>query len=155
MTEAIYSQCRVVPERLLNPETVERLLNLLVNVQSIRKILVKGSSIPPAVPYGPARGALNPHSKRATIMVGEQPVELTVHVGIIDMELEDREALPLIKAACEAVFTEFSYSIKEGRFMKTQASTSDYAKYGPDADELVLGLADPKSRKGPVIVQGT
>jgi methyl-coenzyme M reductase subunit D len=155
MTEAIYPQCRVVPERLLNPDTVERLLNLLVDIQSIRKILIKGSSLPPAVPYGPARGAPNPHSKRGTIMVGEQPVEIRVHVGIIDMELEDRDALPQIKAACEEVFTEFSYSIKEGRFMKTQASTSDYAKYGPDADELLLGLADPKSRKGPIIVQGT
>lgn len=154
MTEAIYPQCRVVPERLLNPGTVERLLNLLVTIESIRKILIKGSSIPPAVPYGPARGAPNPHSMRGTIMVGEQPVELTVHVGIIDMELEDRNALPQIKAACEEVFTQFTYSIKEGRFMKTQASTSDYAKYGPETDELLLGLVDPKNRKGPVIVQG-
>ena len=39
--------------------------------------------------------------------------------------------------------------------MKTQATTSDYAKYGPNADELLLGLVDPKSRKGPVILQGS
>jgi methyl-coenzyme M reductase subunit D len=39
--------------------------------------------------------------------------------------------------------------------MKTQATVSDYAKYGPNAEEGLLGLADPKSRKGPIILQGS
>jgi methyl-coenzyme M reductase subunit D len=155
MTEAIYPQVRVAPFRLLDPETVEQLLNLLAAQDGIRRILLKGHSIPAVVPYGPARGAPNPHSRRKTIRVLEEEVELYTHVGTIDMELESIEALPAVKAACDEVFTRFPYSIKEGRFMKTHATTSDYAKYGPNADEILLGLVDPKSRKGPVILQGS
>ena len=155
MTDAIYPQVRVAPARLLNPETVEQLLNLLAAQEGIRRILLKGQSIPAVVPYGPARGAPNPHSKRRTITVLDEEVELRTHVGTIIMELESIEVLPTIRATCDEVFTRFPYSIQEGRFMKTQATTSDYAKYGPDADELLLGLVDPKSRKGPVILQGS
>ena len=155
MTDAKYPQVRVAPVRLLNPETVEQLLNRLAANAGIRRILLKGQSLPAAVPYGPARGAPNPHSMRQTIKVLGEEVELQTHVGTIDMELESIEALPAVRAACDEVFTRFPYSIQEGRFMKTQATTSDYAKYGPNADELLLGLVDPKSRKGPVILQGS
>jgi methyl-coenzyme M reductase subunit D len=155
MTDAIYPQVRVAPVRLLNPETVEELLNLLAAIEGIRRILLKGQSIPAVVPYGPARGVANPHSMRRTITVLGEEFDLTTHVGTIDMELESIEALPAVKAACDQVFTRFPYSIREGRFMKTHATTSDYAKYGPNADELLLGLVDPKSRKGPVILQGS
>lgn len=154
MTDAIYPQVRVAPVRLLNPETVEQLLNRLATNPGIRRILLKGQNLPATVPYGPARGALNPHSRRQTITVLGEEVQLNTHVGMIDMELESADALPAIRAACEEVFTKFSFSIQEGRFMKTKPSTSDYAKYGPNADEILLGLVDPKSRKGPVILQG-
>jgi methyl-coenzyme M reductase subunit D len=155
MTDAIYPQVRLAPERFLNPETVEQLLNRLAALQGIRRILLKGQSIPVTVPYGPARGKPNPHDKRGTITVLGETFELTTHVGIIDMELESSEVLPAIRAACDEVFTRFSYSILEGRFTKTQATVSDYAKYGPNAEKDLLGLADPKSRKGPVILQGS
>ncbi len=155
MTDAIYPQVRVVPARFLNPETVEALLNRLAALEGIRRILLKGQSIPAVVPYGPARGAPNPHSMRQTITVLGESFELTTHVGTLDMELESDEVLPAIRAACDEVFTRFSYSILEGRFMKTQATVSDYAKYGPNAEEGLLGLADPKSRKGPIILQGS
>ncbi len=154
MTDAIYPQVRVAPVRLLNPETVEQLLNRLAANPGIRRILLKGQSIPVTVPYGPARGAPNPHSRRQTINVLGEEVQLNTHVGTIDMELESADVLPSIRAACEEVFTKFSFSILEGRFMKTQPTVSDYAKYGPNADEILLGLVDPKSRKGPVILQG-
>jgi methyl-coenzyme M reductase subunit D len=78
-----------------------------------------------------------------------------VHVGYVLLELENRDVIPGIKAACDEVITEFSYSIKEGRFMKTEATLADFAKYGPDADKSVIGMADPRSRQGPVIIQGT
>lgn len=155
MTDAIYPQVRVAPVRLLNPETVEELLNHLACMEGIRRILLKGQNLPAVVPYGPARGVVNPHSMRRTITVLGEQLELSTHVGTIDMELESIEALPAIRAACDQVFTRFPYTIREGRFMKTQPTVSDYAKYGPNADELLLGLADPKSRKRPVILQGT
>ena len=96
----------------------------------------------------------NPHPMRKTIKVGDQELELQVHVGTILLELENRDPLPAIRAACDEVFAELSYSIKEGRFMKSEPSLADYAKYGPDADKDIIGMADPKSKSGPVILQG-
>jgi len=154
MTDAIYPQVRIVTERLLNPETVERLLNQIVTVKGIRRIILNGPRLPSSVPYGPARGVTNPHSMRGMIKVGEEEMELGVHVGTILLELESRDVIPSLKAACDPVFTEFTYRIQEGRYMKTEPSLSDYAKYGPDADKSIIGMADPKSKKGPVILQG-
>lgn len=155
MTDAIYPQVRIVPERLLNPETTERLLNRIAAVAGVRRILLNGPRLPATVPYGPAHGTINPHTLRRTIRVCGEDVDLQVHVGYVLLELENRDVIPGIKAACDEVITEFSYSIKEGRFMKTEATLADFAKYGPDADKSVIGMADPRSRQGPVIIQGT
>jgi methyl-coenzyme M reductase subunit D len=38
MTEATFPQCRIVTERLLNPETTEHLLNKLIEVPGIRRM---------------------------------------------------------------------------------------------------------------------
>lgn len=155
MTEAVYPQCRIVPARFLNPETVEALLNRILEVGGIRKLILNGPRLPTTVPYGPARGLPNPHQMRRVIRAGDQDVELQVQVGTILIELEDRSFIEPIRKACDEVFTKFTYGFSEGKFMKTQATVSDYAKYGPDADEVMLGTTDPKSRKGPLIIQGT
>jgi methyl-coenzyme M reductase subunit D len=154
MTDAIYPQVRIVPQRLMNPERVERLMNLIIAAGGVRRMLMNGQSLPSCIPYGPARGVPNPHDLRRTIRIGDQDVELQVHVGTIILELENRDAIPAIRAACDLVFTEFPYQFQEGRFMKTEATLTDYAKYGPGADKDIIGMADPKSRSGPVILQG-
>jgi methyl-coenzyme M reductase subunit D len=92
---------------------------------------------------------------RKKIRVGGQEVELQVHVGTILLELENREVIPALQTACESVFTEFTFRIQEGRFMKTEPSLVDYCKYGPDADKTVIGLSDPTSKSSPIIIQGT
>jgi len=154
MTDAKYPQVRIVTERLMNPERVECLLNLIMETGGIRRVLLNGPRLPSTVPYGPSSGIANPHQMRKTIRVGDEDVELQVHVGTILLELESRDVIPQLKAACDEVFTDFTYRIQEGRYMKTEPSLSDYAKYGPDADKMMLGLADPSSKKGPVILQG-
>jgi methyl-coenzyme M reductase subunit D len=154
MTDAIFPQVRIVSGRLLNPETVERLLNGIVSIPGIRRMVLNGPRLPATVPYGPAKGTPNPHEMRRKIRVGEQDLELSVHVGTILLELETRDIIPKLKEACDKVFTEFTCSIQEGNFMKTESSIVDYARYGPDADKMIIGLMDPKSRRGPVILQG-
>jgi len=154
MTEATFPQCRISTERLLNPETTERLLNKLCDVPGIRRMVLNGPRLPATVTYGPAKGMPNPHTMRKTIHVGDQDVELQVHVGTVLLELENREIIPALKAACEAVFTTMTFRIDEGRFMKTSPSLVDYCKYGPDADKDILGMADPSSKSKPVIIQG-
>ena len=155
MTEATFPQCRIDSERFLNPETTERLLNLIVSVPGVRRMVLNGPRLPATVPFGPARGMDNPHPMRKTIHVGDQELDLQVHVGTVLLELENRDVIPALKAAIVPVFTDFSFRIKEGRFMKTQPSLVDYCKYGPNADKEMLGLADPSSKSRPVILQGT
>lgn len=155
MAEAEYPQCRIVTERLLNPETVEKILNKLVVIEGIRRIVINGPSIPQLVPYGPARGLQNPHSSRAQITVGTSEVDLRVQVGTILLELETRDIVPRIDEACREVFTNFTYAVKEGRFMRSTPTQTDYAKYGPRADEMMIGIVDPKNKTGPTLIQGT
>lgn len=154
MTDAIYPQVRIVPARMLYPETAKRLLNLIIDAGGVRRMILNGPRLPAIVPYGPARGEANPHTMRQRITVGDQEIELQVQVGTILLELDNREVIPGIKDACDAIFTNFSYQFHEGKFMKTDASLTDYVKYGPDADKSIIGMTDYKSRSGPVIIQG-
>jgi methyl-coenzyme M reductase subunit D len=155
MTEATFPQCRIVTERLLNPETTERLLNQICSVAGVRRMVLNGPRLPATVTYGPAKGLANPHTMRKMIHVGDQELELQVHVGTIVLELENRDIIPALKTACEPVFPEYRFYIQEGRYMKTEPSLVDYCTYGPDADKDMIGLADPSSKSKPVILQGT
>jgi methyl-coenzyme M reductase subunit D len=155
MTEATFPQCRIDSERFLNPETTERLLNSIISVPGVRRMVLNGPRLPVTVTYGPAKGMANAHEMRKTIHVGDQEMELQVHVGTVLLELENSDVIPALKAAIEPVFTNFTCRIKEGKFMKTEPSLVDYCKYGPDADKEMLGLADPNSKSRPVIIQGT
>jgi methyl-coenzyme M reductase subunit D len=154
MTEATFPQCRIITERLLNPETTELILNKIVEIPGIRRMVLNGPRLPVTITYGPAKGLANPHSMRKAIHVGDQEVDLHVHVGTVLLEMENRDVIPALKAACEQVFTNFTFRIQEGKFMKTEPSLVDYCKYGPDADKSILGLADPSSKSKPTIIQG-
>jgi methyl-coenzyme M reductase subunit D len=155
MTEATFPQCRISTERLLNPETTEHLLNKLIEVPGIRRMVLNGPRLPGTVTYGPAKGMANPHVMRKSIHVGDQEIALQVHVGTILLELENRNVIPALQAVCETIFTNFTFRIQEGRYMKTEPSLVDYCKYGPNADKEMLGMADPSSKSRPVIIQGT
>jgi len=157
MTESqnSYPQCKIVPIRMLSPETAEKFLNLVVRVKGIRRLVINGPSLPKTVPYGPARGKPNPNTNRRIIQVGDTEMELRVQVGTIVLELEDSSVIDDIRKVTSEFFEgKFACQIMEGKFMKTEPSLSDYAKYGPDADEMIIGLADPRKKEGPVIIQG-
>jgi len=154
MADTEFPQCRIVTERFLNPDTVEKILNKLVVIPGIRRIVINGPNIPQVVPYGPARGLPNPHTDRKTIQVGETDVDLRVQVGTILLELESREFVNQIEKACEEVFTNFTFSVKLGKFMRSTPTQVDYAKYGPNANEIMIGLVDPKNKTGPTLLQG-
>ncbi|EHQ36919.1 methyl-coenzyme M reductase operon protein D [Methanoplanus limicola] len=155
MTESqkVYPQCRVVPLRMLSPDTTEIFLDKVVKVKGIRRMTINGPSLPKTVPYGPARGKPNPNTNRRTIQVGDSEVELRVQAGMFVFELEDEGVTENIRAVCDEVFTKFPYQLQVGKYMKTSPTLSDYCKYGPDADEKMVGLSDPR-KDGPVIIQG-
>lgn len=154
MTDATFPQCRITTERLLNPETTEKLLNQIIRVPGIRRMVLNGPRLPANIPYGPAKGLPNPHPMRKTICIGDHDLDLQVHVGSVLLEIEERDVIPRIKSAIEPIFTTFTFRIQEGKYLKTDPSLVDYCKYGPDADKDLLGLSDPKSRSRPLILQG-
>jgi methyl-coenzyme M reductase subunit D len=157
MTEAIFPQIRIMPARFLYPETAEKLLNGICKVGVVRRMILNGPRLPPTVPEGPGRGLPNPHPGRKTIHVGGEEFELQVQVGTIILELENSDAIPVIRQVCDEVFTNFSYTLQEGKFMKSQMTVSDYAKYGVLEDERILGISDPRAKgsRCPIILQGT
>jgi methyl-coenzyme M reductase subunit D len=155
MTEAIFPQVRIVPNRLLFPETVEKLLNAICEVGGVRRMVLNGPRLPATVTEGPGRGLPNPHAARKVIRVTDKEMELQVQVGFIVLELWDRETIPKLREVCDRVFKDFGYNIQEGKFMKSQMTISDYAKYGIMEDDQLLGMADPKSKVCPLILQGT
>jgi len=156
MTEAIFPQIRIMPARFLYPETAEKLLNGICKVGVVRRMILNGPRLPSTVTEGPARGLPNPHPGRKVIHVGGEEFELQVQVGTIILELENADAIPVIRQVCDEIFTSFSYTLQEGKFMKSQMTVSDYAKYGVLEDERMLGMADPKAKgsRCPIILQG-
>jgi methyl-coenzyme M reductase subunit D len=147
-----YPQCRIVPMRMLSPDTTQRLLDRVVKVPGIRRMLLNGQNIPLVVPYGPARGAENKTNLRKTIEIAGNTVDLHVLVGSITLEIEEKTVIEEIRAVCNGFFEDFPCSVQEGRFMKTQPSLVDYAKYGPMADASVIGLVDPKRKEKPAFL---
>jgi methyl-coenzyme M reductase subunit D len=157
MTEAVvdYPQCRITPLRMLKPDSAELLLNEIVQIPGIRRMTINGPNLPRTVPYGPARGKPNPNSNRRVITVGGSEFELRVQVGTMILEVLDDSVIEKIRALCDRFFTKFPYQLQTGKkFMKSQPTTADYAKYGPDMDLMLLGLSDPRNKEGPVIIQG-
>ncbi len=154
MTEPSYPQVRIVPARFLNPDTVEDLANQILAIGGIRRVVLNGPRTPEIVPYGPARGTPNVIAQRREITVMGETITLQVQVGTILLELEDASPIPEIRSACEAVFTEFPFTLQEGKFMRSSMTLTDYAKYGVVEDERILGMIDPKSKTRPIILQG-
>ena len=144
-----------MPARFLYPETAEKLLNGICKVGVVRRMTINGPRLPPTVTEGPGRGLANPQPGRKVIHVGGEEFELHVQVGYIILELENSDAIPVIRQVCDEVFTNFSYTLLEGKFMKSQMTVSDYAKYGVIEDERILGMSDPKGKQCPIILQGT
>ncbi len=77
-------------------------------------MVLNGPRLPATVTYGPAKGLPNPHTMRRKIHIGDEELELQVQVGTILLELESRDIIPALKAACEPVFTDF-YFLYPGR----------------------------------------
>jgi methyl-coenzyme M reductase subunit D len=138
--------------RLLHPDTTKRLMNRIVRVPGIRRILLNGQNIPLVVPYGPARGMKNTTTLRKQVEIAGNAVDLHVQVGSITLEMEEAAVTEKVRKVCDAFFKDFSYYIQEGKFMKTEPTVVDYARYGPRADGAVIGLVDPKRKEKPSLI---
>ncbi len=148
-----YPQIRICSIRMMKPETCEGLLNKLVEIPGIRRILLHGQNIPKVIPYGPARGIENVTDIKRRITVGSTNCDIRMLVGDIILELEDDCIIGVIKRVCDDFFVKFGFVMQEGTFIKPTPTMVDYARYGPKADPDIIGMTDPRSKEGPVMIK--
>jgi methyl-coenzyme M reductase subunit D len=142
---------RIFPHRRLKPETTEKILNELLDMEGVLRFLVNGESLPTVVGYGPARGTPVNHPDRKIITVKGKEVELLVSVGdiIVTVKHENlEEFVEKTKTILEEVLN-FGFDVRVGIFTRTQTTVSDNLKvaYGieEDFDPSLIGLVDPKT----------
>ena len=147
-------QIKVFPQRLLQPQTAEKLLNEIDQVKGVIRMLISGKNLPRKVTCGPGTGTDVNHPNMEIIHVGDCAFELHVMVGEVIVEIEDESAKEELKKACERALP-FSFEFKQGHFIKKKATLTDYGKYGFRSrtderinleDERVLGLIDPHAK---------
>jgi len=138
-------QIEIFPRRILSPDTAQVLLTELYKVDGVIRVMVQGSRLPERVTAGPGKGEKVEHPLRKPLQIGDQLIEMKVSVGRIRMELASPEAKEKVREVCEKVLP-FPFEFREGNFMRRKATVSDYAKLGPDADPLLLGMVDPKAK---------
>ena len=148
---------KIFPYRLLKPQTTEKILNGIMELDGVLRILVNGNSLPKVVNYGPAKGLPVNHEDRKVIGVKNDNFELCVSVGelIITVKYEEHENfVEKIDALLKDTLT-MDYDIKTGIFTKTDITVSDYIKVGlgleRGLDPILIGLVDPSSKSSETI----
>ncbi len=140
-------QIEVFPQRLLNIGTAQELLNELNAMDGITRMVVYGPGLPRDDPNDLLEGKFEAAGKKYLNIMGEM-VELSVQVGRIWIEIDDSEAIQKIRKACEKTLP-FPFELNEGLYLRRKKTVSDYARRGPDVDDLSLGMFDPKVKREP------
>ncbi|KKG14497.1 methyl-coenzyme M reductase [Methanosarcina sp. 2.H.T.1A.6] len=143
-------QIEIFPSRILSPETAQKLITELYRIDGIIRVMVQGSRLPEKVSSGPGTGEKVEHPLRKPIQIGDQVIELKISVGRIRLEISNAETKEKVRSVCEKVLP-FSFEFREGYFFRKQPTVTDYAKFGPDTDPLMLGMVDPKSKGNQLI----
>jgi len=139
-------QVEVFPQRLLNLETAQALLNELNKISGITRMVVFGPSLPKDNPEDLLEGKFRVHEKKYLNIMGEK-VELTVQVGRVWIEIEDPGVKEKIREAAQKTLP-FPFELNEGLYIRTQKTITDYVRKGGKVDDISLGLFDPKAKTG-------
>lgn len=143
-------QIEIVPQRILSPETSEKLLGRVYDLNGIIRVMVQGSRLPDTVGYGPGTGQKVDHPLKKTIDVEGQQINMRVSLGRLLVEVDGEETAEEIRKICEELF-KFPFEFYKGTFFKKYSTVVDYAKMGPNADERLLGMTDPKGKLDQIV----
>jgi methyl-coenzyme M reductase subunit D len=124
----------IFPHRLLSPDTTERLLNALDEIEGVKKIVLQGLRLPSE--------DINPDRKK--INIKGDLVDLQVKTGRILMEIDNEEIINEVKLICEDNLP-FGFNIHVGTFIRKQKTVTDTMKYGETINDLpdeMVGLTD-------------
>lgn len=143
---------KIIPSRYLKPNTTEKILNELYELNGQQRVLIHGPSIPLKVFYGPGKGHDVNHTDRKEINVKGNIIELRVMVGeivvTVDMAkfndfMDNLENVLENNMPCD-------YSVLVGIFTRTKSTISDYLKYGNNFEEVIddryIGLVDSRAK---------
>jgi methyl-coenzyme M reductase subunit D len=143
---------KIVPNRYLKPDTTEKILNELYELDGQQRVLIHGPSIPLKVFYGPGKGHVVNHTDRKEINVKGNTVELRVMVGeiVITVDMSKfNEFMDGLEHILESNMP-CDYSLLVGIFTRTKSTISDYLKYGNNFEEVLddryIGLVDSRAK---------
>jgi len=137
-------QVEIFPDRLLNVETAQALLNELNTIKGITRMVVYGPRLPKDNPENLLAGKFNVPDKTYLEIMGEK-VELTVQIGRIFVEMDDPAVKEKIAEACRKALP-FPFEINEGIYIRTQKTLTDYVRKGGKVDDISVGMFDPKAQ---------
>jgi methyl-coenzyme M reductase subunit D len=132
----------IFPHRMLGPDTTEKMLNDIENLEDVNRTIIHGPRLPPDDPELPDK-----YKERRIITVKGQPIELKVRTGRILVELTSESAINEVDQICSEHLP-FGYDINTSKreYIRKERTVSDAIKYGPDEnlpDELV-GMTDAR-----------
>lgn len=143
---------KIIPNRYLKPDTTEKILNELYDLEGQQRVLIHGPSIPLKVFYGPGKGHVVNHTDRKEINVKGNPIELRVMVGEIVITV-DMSKFNEFMDGLEGVLEQYmpcDYSLLVGIFTRTKSTISDYLKYGNNFENVIddryIGLVDSRAK---------
>lgn len=141
-------QIEIFPQRVLNFETAQKLIDELNAIDGITRIVVYGSRMPPEDPEALLQGTFGVRDRKILNIKGEE-VELTVQVGRIWVEIVERDVRKKVRSACEKALP-FSFEIYDGMYIRTQKTVTDYIRKSGDVsgiDDASIGMFDHNAKK--------
>lgn len=139
---------KIVPDRYLKPDTCEKILNEIYELEGLIRVLIHGPSLPKKVFYGPGKGHEVNHSDRKSINIRGESLDLRIMVGNIILTVDISHFNDLMDQLSTILDknTPCDYSLLVGVFTRTKSTISDYLKYGNGfenyIDERYIGLVD-------------
>lgn len=148
---------KIIPNRFLKPDTCEKILNDIYELDGNMRVLIHGPSLPRKVFYGPGKGHDVNHTDRKTIQVKGNDVDLRIMVGdiiiTVDISKFNDFMNDLQDILDEHMPCEFTTLV--GRFTRTKSTISDYLKYGNNfesqIDKRYIGLVDSSARSSETV----
>ena len=148
---------KIIPNRFLKPNTCEKILNELYELEGNMRVLMHGPSLPKKVFYGPGKGHDVNHTDRKTIQVKGNDVNLRIMVGDIIVTVDISKFNEFMDKLQNIVDENmpYDYTILVGRFTRTKTTISDYLKYGEGfenhIDKHYIGLVDSSARSSETV----
>jgi len=137
---------------MLKSENAEKFLDGLSYIAGIRRVLVHGPGYLREGRENPCIPCSRSLPSSTLVNVSNQPMQMHVLMGDVVVETLDDQVIEKIAEYCNEFFDDIAYQILVGKFMKTQASQSDFVRPEILMDSDLIGLSDSKQSIFPYVL---